>query len=188
MQRYLHYLQTGSGSDRVEIQLDGEVAVIGINQCWMEMGPKQYRLTCGHRPRSEHYGLFVVERVEAAAGEDGALAGIELDEEAGMVLPLVIEYVTVPRSPVYVHGHSQLSTMRPLGSATWNDAFDLALMVHDFDGRAQEPPLTDICDALDKKKFALWTEAMEAEQAERERSDAEASLNLWRSILESQAP
>jgi hypothetical protein len=124
----------------------------------------------------------VVERVEAATKDDGPFEVVTLDEE-DMLLPLILEYVTVPQSPVYVHEASQLAMMRPLGYATWNDDFELVLMVHDFEGRAQKPPLTDLCDVLDKKKFAAWTKEAEERQAAREYADAERSLQLWKSIL-----
>jgi hypothetical protein len=186
MQRYLHYLRTGSGSDCVEIQLDDDVAVIAIRRHWMGMGLKRYRLACRHGALSDCYGRLTVERAEAAAGEDEPFEVIAFDDEEGILLPLVIEYLTVPRSPVHVPEHSQLTMMRPLGYATWNDSFELALMVYDFEGRAQGPTLSDICDALDKKKFALWSEEMEAERAARDRADSEASRDLWGSILRGQ--
>lgn len=100
-----------------------------------------------------------------------------------MLLPLVIEYVTVLPSPVYAHDQSQLAMMRPLGYATWNDSFELVLMVHDFEGRAAKQPLAEICDALDKKKFAAWSDEAAAKQASREAADAEISLENWSRIL-----
>src|SRR5207244_3568111 len=94
---------------------------------------------------------------EAGTRDGKPLEVVALDAEE-MLLPLILEYVSVPQSPVYVHEASQLAMMRPLGYATWNDHFELLLMVHDFEGRAQKPPLLEICDAIDKKKFAAWTE------------------------------
>jgi hypothetical protein len=187
MRRYLHYLQTGSGSNRVDVQFGDEVVEVAIRMHWMGSGLKRYKLTCRHHRLSDSFGLFAVERVEAATEDDAPLEVIALNEEE-MLLPLIIEYVTVPQGPVYVHEQSQLIMMRPLGYATWNDSFELVLMVYDFEGRAQEPPLSEICDVLDKKKFALWSEAMEAEQAARKRADFEKSAQMWKSILSNQGP
>jgi hypothetical protein len=48
--------------------------------------------------------------------------------------------------------------MRPLGYATWNDEFDLVLMVHDIEGRTEQEPVAEICYAIDKKKLVAWSE------------------------------
>jgi hypothetical protein len=182
MLKYLSYLHTGSGSDHVEIQIDEEAVEIRIRRRWMGSGLKRYKLTCRQHTLSASFGLFVVERVEAAIGEGGPFETITLTEEE-ILLPLVIEYVTVSSSPVFVHEQSQLVVMRPLGYATWNDSFEMVLMVHDFEGRAETQPIAEICDAIDKKKFVAWTEEAEARQAARESEDAQISLANWNSIL-----
>jgi hypothetical protein len=182
MPKYLSYLRTGSGSDEIEVQTEGPSAEISIRRHWMGSGLKRYKLACRQRALSASFGLFVVERIEAAFDEDGPFQTTTLDEEE-ILLPLVIEYVTVSASPVYVHDQSDLVMMRPLGYATWNDSFELVLMVHDFDGRTEKEPLADICDAIDKKKFAAWSEEMAARQAAREAADNESSLANWERIL-----
>jgi hypothetical protein len=182
MPNYLSFLRTGSGSDEIEIHLDGQAVEITIQRHWMGSDLKRYKLTCRQHTLSTSFGLFVVESVEGATGKDGAFEVITPDEEE-MLLPLVIEYVMVSSSPVYVHDRSQLTMMRPLGYATWNDTFDLVLMVHDFEGRTEKQPMAEICYAIDKKKFAAWSEAAQARQAARESEDAQASLANWNAIL-----
>lgn len=175
MLRYLNYLRTGSGSDEIALQIEDAAAEINIRRNWMGSGLQRYKLACRQQTLSTSFGLFVVERVEAAKGEDGPWEVVELDEEDAL-LPLVIEYVTVSTSPVYVHDHCQLAMIRPLGYASWNESFELVLMVHEFEDRATKWPLVDICDAIDKKKFVAWSEEMAAKRAAQEAADAETSL------------
>ena len=156
MPKYLSYLRTGSGSDEIEVRIEAPTAEISIRRHWMGSGLKRFKLTCRQHAISACFGLFVVERVDASVAEDSPYEFLTLDEDE-MKLPLVIEYMTVAESPVYVHDQSELVMMRPLGYATWNDSFELVLMVHDFEGRATKPPLAEICDAIDKKKFAAST-------------------------------
>lgn len=182
MPKYLSYLQTGSGSDHIEIQIEGDIVEINVRRHWMGSGLTRYKLTCRRHALSGSFGLFTVESVEAAVGADASFSAVTVDEEQ-MLLPWVIEYVTVPSSPVYVHEQSQLVAMRPLGYATWHDSFELVLMVHDFEGRASQQPIADICDTLDKKKFTEWSAQAEKDHAERAAKDAETSLANCNAIL-----
>jgi hypothetical protein len=183
--RYKGFLRTGSGSDEVEVLFGDEVSEITIRRHWMGTGLKRYKLTCRDQPLSSNYGVVVVERIESAAGADSHFEVAEVEEIEGdeLLLPLVIEYVTVPRSLVFIHGQSQLTMMRPLGYATGNDHFQLVLMIYDHEGRPQKSPLTDICDALDKKKLALWSDEAEAAQSAQECAESEAARQQWTSIL-----
>jgi hypothetical protein len=76
---------------------------------------------------------------------------VELDEEQ-MPLPLVVEYLRVPPSPVFVHGATSLAFT---GSVT--PEFSLMLAVYDYDGRPEDGVLREIYDHLDKKKLAEVT-------------------------------
>jgi hypothetical protein len=154
MSDYLNFLRTGSGSDEIRICLNGDASQILIRRKWMGSEPKQYKLACRQHELSTDFGLLTVDRIEAAMGDSGPFELVALNEEE-VLLPLVVEYAKVLPSPVYVHEESQLAAMAPLGYASWNESFDLILMVHDFDWRAESEPLTDICSALDKRKFAL---------------------------------
>jgi hypothetical protein len=180
--KYINYIQTGSGSDSIEVEIDRDAVEISIRRHWMGSGLKRYRLTCRRHELSTSFGLFVVERVESAFGKDTPFEVVTLDE-AEMLLPLVIEYVIVPQSPVFVHDASAIAGMRPMGYATWNDEFDLVLMVHDIEGRTEQEPVADICYTIDKKKLVAWSEAAQARQSARAEADGERSLANWRSVL-----
>src|SRR5262249_30531328 len=151
----------------IEVQIEDDAVEISIRRHWMGSDTTRYKLKCRRYALSTAFGLFVLEHVEAAIGANASFSAVTLDEEE-MLLPLVIEYVTVPSSPVYVHEQSQLVAMRPLGYATWNDSFELVLMIHDFEGRASQKLIADICDVLDKRKFAEWSAQAEKAQAARE--------------------
>lgn len=153
MAKFANYLRTNSGSDEIDIQIDDPRVEINIRRRWMGAGVKRYKLECRCHPLSDAFGLFIVERILLATGDESPFETLTIDEEE-VLLPLVIEYVTVSTSPVYVHDASQFVVMQELGYATWNDSFQLVLMVHDFDGKVTAEPLSDICDAIDKKKFA----------------------------------
>src|SRR5262245_8705341 len=106
-----------------------------------------YRLTCAHQPLSPGFGILEVEQAEVR-GEDSDFAPVELDAEQ-MPLSLVVEYLRVPPSPVFVHGATSLALT---GSVT--PEFSLMLAVYDYDGRPEDGALREIYDHLDKKKLA----------------------------------
>lgn len=181
MPKYMHYLRTGSGTTEVQLRLEPDSAELDILSHWMLTGLQRFKLSCRRVKHSDVFGALLVEQIEIATQEDGPFQALTLNEEE-LLLPLVIEYLTVPQCPVLVHDASQLIMMRQLGYATWNDFFDLVLMVHDFEWRAEKSPLLDICSAIDKKKFAEWTEEAQAKQAARERDDHEMSLWRWSAV------
>jgi len=152
MARYRHFLKTGSGSNSIDLACDETAAELNITTRWMGDGEKRYRLECEHRGLSDSFGLLIVQRLEAAIGEGVSLQPVALDPEE-ILLPLVIEYLRVPKTPVYVHEESQFVMMQPAGYAEWNEHFELVLLVHDYEWRAQSSPLIDICEALDKRKL-----------------------------------
>ena len=90
--------------------------------------------------------LLGVDLVPASVQILGGAA--ELDEEE-MPLPLVIEYLRIAPSPVFIHGATSLALT---GSVT--PEFSLMLAVYDFDGRPEKGALREIYDHLDKKKLA----------------------------------
>jgi hypothetical protein len=155
MERFLYHFWTGCGSNRVVLTLAGDSANLRIRTNWMGEGLKRYNLRCGHRVLSPAFGVLVVEAIEAAVGNDAPFTPVTIDPEE-FLLPLVIEYVRVPTSPVYVHEESQNVVAAPLGYAGWNETFEVALMVHDFEGRAQASPLAETCNTIDKVKLGAW--------------------------------
>jgi hypothetical protein len=156
MERFLYHFWTGCGSNRVELTIDGGSASLSVRTNWMGDGLKRYKLRCAHRALSPAFGVLVTEAIEVAVGTDAPFAPVTIDPEE-FLLPLVIEYVRVPTSPVYVHDESQSVAAAPLGYAGWNETFEVALLVHDFEGRAESAPLAEICNTIDKVKLAAWT-------------------------------
>ena len=169
MTRYRHFLRTGSGSNSIDLTLDGAAGHVSIATRWMGEGLKQYKLACEHRSISDSFGLLVVQKIEAAIGEGASFEAIALDPEE-VLLPLVIEYLRVPKAPVYVHEESQLAMMGPGGYASWNEHFELVLLVHDFEWRAESSPLKEICAVLDKRKLEEHAEVGEKQSGKRRTS------------------
>jgi hypothetical protein len=147
MERFRHELRTGCEVEVIDLWLDGRRAQIEVSYAAMGIPGRGYRLTCTHQPLSPGFGILVVERAEARA--DGAdFTPLELDEEQ-TPLPLVVEYLRIPPSPVFVHGATSLAFQ---GSVT--PEFSLMLAIYDNDGRPEGGALREIYDHLDKKKLA----------------------------------
>jgi hypothetical protein len=154
---------TGSEVEVIDLWLDGPRGRIEVAYAAMGTPGRGYRLTCAHQPLSPGFGVLEVERAEARAAE-GEFASVELDEEQ-MPLPVVVEYLRVLPSPVFVHGASSLAFK---GSVT--PEFTLMLAVYDYDGRPEDGALREIYDHLDKKKLAVVAGEQQAgasRQAER---------------------
>lgn len=147
MEHFRYELHTGSEVEVVDLWLDGSRGRIEVAYAAMGVRGRGYRLSCAHQRLSAGFGTLEVEHAEART-EDADFAPVELDEEQ-MPLPLVVEYVRVPPSPVFVHGASSLAFK---GSVTAE--FSLMLAVYDHDGRPEHGALREIYDHLDKKKLA----------------------------------
>jgi hypothetical protein len=166
MRRYRHFLRTGSGSNSIDLALDDTAGQLRITTLWMGEGQKQYKLGCELRSISDCFGLLVIQTIDAAIGEGASFESVALDPEE-VLLPLVIEDLRVPKTPVYVHEESQLVMMPPAGYASWNEHFELVLLVHDFEWRAESSPLKEICGVLDKRKLEQHTEVEEQKRGSR---------------------
>lgn len=147
MEHFRYELHGGCEVEVIDLWLDGRRGRIDVSYAAMGVPGRGYRLTCGHQPLSPGFGILEVERVEARVDE-ADFAPVELDEEQ-MPLPLVVEYLRVPPSPVFVHGATSLAFT---GSITRE--FSLMLAVYDYDGRPEDGALREIYDHLDKKKLA----------------------------------
>jgi hypothetical protein len=152
VEHFRYELHTGCGAEVIDLWLDGSRGRIEVASAAMGEPGRGYRLSCAHQPLSPGFGILEVEQAEARAAE-ADFAPVELDEEQ-MLLPLIVEYLRVPPSPVFVHGASSLAFK---GSIT--PEFSLMLAVYDYDGRPEDGALREIYDHLDKKKLA----AQEAE-------------------------
>jgi hypothetical protein len=145
--RYRYELHTGCEAEVIDLWLDGSRGGIEVSYAGMGIPARAYRLTCAHRPLSPAFGILEVERAEVRRGQVDFMP-VELEEEE-MPLPLVVEYLRVAPSPVFVHDASSLAFT---GSIT--PVFSLMLAVYDHDGRPEKGALREIYDHLDKKKLA----------------------------------
>jgi hypothetical protein len=152
VERFRYELRTGCETEVIDLWLDLTRGRIEVAYAAMGIPGRGYRLTCAHQLLSPGFGILEVKQAESRTAE-GDFAVVELDEEQ-MPLPLVVEYLRVPPSPVFVHGATSLAFT---GSVT--SEFSLMLAVYDLDGRPVDGPLREIYDHLDKKKLA----AQEAE-------------------------
>jgi hypothetical protein len=150
MEQYRYELHTGCEVEIIDLRLDGRRGWLDVSYAGMGIPARGYRLTCRHRRLSPAFGILEVERTEVRRGQDG-FAPVELEEEE-MPLPLVIEYLRIAPSPVFVHGATSLALT---GSIT--PEFSLMLAVYDYDGRPEKGVLREIYDHLDKKKLAEVT-------------------------------
>ncbi|RSM77806.1 hypothetical protein DMH04_34365 [Kibdelosporangium aridum] len=141
------FLRTGSGSERVTLELTEAEARIVIEYRWMGQGdePRRCELRFRHEPGK-------LELLSAAAGDDELTPVPELSD-GDALLPLIVEYVRVPPTPVRVHPQSQLAAMRPLGYATWNDHFDL-LLLPELEGWPEASLWEHVRLKLDKARLA----------------------------------
>lgn len=148
MEHFRYELHTGSEFEVIDLWLDGPRGKVEVAYAAMGVPCRGYRLTCAHKAFSPGFGILEVEHAETRAAE-GEFAPVELDEEQ-MPLPLVVEYLRIPPSPVFVHGATSLAFK---GSITRE--FSLMLAVYDYDGRPEAGALREIYDHLDKKKLAV---------------------------------
>ena len=147
MEHFRYELHTGSEVEVIDLWLDGPRGRIQVAYAAMGVPRRTYRLTCAHQPLSPGFGILEVERAEKRAAE-GEFAPLELEEEQ-LPLPLVVEYLRVPPSPVFVHGASSMAFKGSI-----SPEFSLMLAVYDYDGRPEDGALREIYDHIDKKKLA----------------------------------
>ncbi|VTR99397.1 hypothetical protein [Tuwongella immobilis] len=152
MEHFRYELHTGSEAEVIDLWLNGLRGRIEVAYVAMGTTERGYRLACAHQPLSPAFGILEVEQAETRTA-DGEFVAVELDEEQ-VPLPLVVEYLRVPLSPVFVHGGSSLAF-----AGTVTPEFTLMLAVYDTDGRPERGVLREIYDHLDKRKLA----AQEAE-------------------------
>src|SRR5262249_2555000 len=94
-------LRTGAEVETIDLWLDGGRGRIEVSYAAMGIPARGYRLVCAHRVLSPDFGVLEVERAEARRGKSG-FEPVELDGEETL-LPLVVEYLRVAPSPVFVH-------------------------------------------------------------------------------------
>ncbi|MCP2165321.1 hypothetical protein [Goodfellowiella coeruleoviolacea] len=153
---YEQFLRTGSGTERVRLDLDAPHARVVVECRWMGLDdvPARCELRFRHRPDGDGYGRLELVAAAAAESSDAELTPVpELTAEDAL-LPLVVEYLRVGRTPVHVHPESQFAAMRPIGYADWNAHFDLLLLVDDGEGWPETPFWEHVRGRLDKAKLA----------------------------------
>lgn len=148
MEHFRYEMRTGCGAEIIDVWLDGSRGRIEIAYAAMGIPGGGYRLTCAHRPLSPGFGILEVEQAEARTA-DGDFVPVELEEEQWIPLPMVVEYLRVPPSPVFIHGGTSLAF-----SGTVTPEFTLMLAVYDLDGRPDSGTMLEVYDHLDKKKLA----------------------------------
>lgn len=147
MEYFRYEMRSGCEIETIDLWVGGARGRIEVSYAAMGIPGRSYRLTCAHRLLSPAFGILEVEQAEVRiAGSD--FAQLELDGEQ-IPLPLVVEYLRIPPSPVFVHGATSLALT---GSIT--PEFSLMLAIYDYDGRPQHGALKEIYDHLDKKKLA----------------------------------
>lgn len=148
MQRFDSFLATGSGSGSVELDLDTDTATVRLRSRWMGVDrPERFELRFGHRARAGHHG--VLELTSATA--DGVAVPMPSGDDA--LLPLIVEYLRVPSTSVYLHPQSPLADMGRLGYAEWTQRFDLVLLVVEDSAWPEDEPWTHFREALDRAKL-----------------------------------
>jgi hypothetical protein len=148
VQRFDSFLATGSGSGSVELDLDDDTATVRLRSRWMGVDrPERFELRFVHRARAEHHGVLEL----TAASADGTPVPPPTGDEA--LLPLVVEYLRVPSTSVYLHPQSALADMGALGYAEWTRRFDLVLLVVEDYAWPEDEPWTHVREALDKAKL-----------------------------------
>lgn len=150
MDHFRYELRTGCEVEAIDLWLNGAQGRIEVAYAAMGVPARGYRLTCAHQPLSPDFGVLEVERAELRTPEHEFFL-IELDDEQ-FPHPLVVEYLRVPLSPVFIHGGTSLAF-----SGTVTSKFTLMLAVYDLDGRPEHGALREIYDHLDKKKLASQT-------------------------------
>jgi hypothetical protein len=153
---YEGFLWTGSGSERVTLELGADRARIVIEYRWMAQDdvPARCELRFRHRPGDNWHGRLELVDAAIAAEEKGGLVSVPELSDQDALLPLVVEYLRVPPTPVHVHPESQLVLMRPSGYAGWNDHYQLLLFMDDLEGWPEEAPWEHVRTRLDKAKLA----------------------------------
>lgn len=148
MQRFDSFLATGSGSGSVELDLDTDTATVRLRSRWMGVDrPERFELRFGHRARTGHHGILEL----TAATADGVAVPMPTGDDA--LLPLVVEYLRVPSTSVYLHPQSPLADMGELGYAEWTQRFDLLLLVVEGYAWPEDEPWTQLRETLDKAKL-----------------------------------
>jgi hypothetical protein len=147
--KYVHWISTGSGSNNVALHFhEGDSAEILVNTNWMGAGKHDAIFVCQHLPQSPTYGVLQVKTIK----EDD----IEIDFSALDTIP-IYEYIKTPESKDYLHKDDALTLMRSQGYATWNETFDLVLMLNAFVDTAiasiEDEKLSTLFRRLDKLKF-----------------------------------
>ena len=109
--------------------------------------PERFELRFGHRARTGHHGILEL----TAATADGVAVPMPTGDDA--LLPLVVEYLRVPSTSVYLHPQSPLADMGELGYAEWTQRFDLLLLVVEGYAWPEDEPWTQLRETLDKAKL-----------------------------------
>jgi hypothetical protein len=147
--KYEHWLSTGSGSHQIDLHFqDGDDVEITVNSNWMGLGKNNSIFYCKHHAQSVACGVLYIQKII----ENDSVA----DFSALATVP-VYEYIKIPESNVFVHKDDQLFTMKSLGYATWNETFDLMLLLNTFVDVeiefAEDSHLSTLFRTLDKLKF-----------------------------------
>jgi hypothetical protein len=151
---YTGFLHTGSGSDTITMTVDGDAVHITIRSRWMAQDwPHRCELWLNHHRLAGHHGVLRVTTAATAPDDESATTPLPELTDEDAILPLTLEYLLVGPTERYVPPSSMLAAMGPAGYATWNDTFELLLLVSD-EGWPEDPVWEHIRFRLDKARLA----------------------------------
>ena len=129
-EKFHHFLSTGSGITEVDLTLSGDnSAVIEVELNWMGSGQRHYHLVGKYKRVSSSYGWIHIEQIEEHSAKTDVPNRIETFDLGVLQMKVRYEYFRLVSSPNSEHP-DDLGLMHDMGYASWNDTFDMVLMLH----------------------------------------------------------
>jgi hypothetical protein len=132
---YEHELWTGSGSTRATLQFEASGDIeCELHMRWMGSDEHLYHLSGRYEQLSGSYGRIFIRQITVQRitrfprPATPAESTTEEVDPFALGTDLMYEYLKAARSPVLYHPGEDLTLMRPLGYAGWNEHFDLVLI------------------------------------------------------------
>ncbi|MBI4746982.1 MAG: hypothetical protein HY774_00715 [Acidobacteria bacterium] len=136
---YEHYLETGSGTVRVTLMLDADIAVVNYEIRIMGAGNRRFSLEGQRIVLAETYGYIKLRsftdknlnRTIEISSLGSIVGDPDWDDDMRDVFNhIFLEYYCVPGGAPYVADDPGYEQMREMNWANWNDRFDVLLVVH----------------------------------------------------------